>query len=90
MDATATASAPNYKKIWKAWAALLVITVAMVFLPHNLWTIMIGILFKVVIIAGIFMDLKDETLDFVMIVGFNVLFFAILLYALMVPDGLVM
>ena len=36
------------------------------------------------------MHLNDEMLDFVLIIAFNVLFFSVLLYALIAADGMVM
>jgi len=83
-------TAPSYARYWKAWAALLVITLLMVFLPTSGAVILVGIGAKVAIIASVFMHLKDETLDFVVLVAFSIVFFALILYGLMVPDGLVM
>ncbi|MHC4407779.1 MAG: hypothetical protein ACYS0F_02115 [Planctomycetota bacterium] len=89
MSETTTAT-PSYARYWKAWAALLVITLLMVFLPSSLPVILVGIGVKVAIIASVFMHLSDETVDFVIIVGFNILFFSLILYGLIAPDGLAM
>ena len=85
-----TTTAPSYARYWKALAALLVITVLMIVLPHTLPIILVGIGAKVAIIASVFMHLSDETVDFIIIVGFNILFFSLILYGLIVPDGLAM
>jgi hypothetical protein len=74
---TTSATTPvSYARYWKAWAALLVITLLMVVLPTHLPVILVG--------------LADETVDFVIIVGFNILFFALFLFGLIAPDGLAM
>jgi len=88
---TASAAAPRagYAKYMKAWITLLVITVVMVFVS-NPTVILVGICAKVSIIAAVFMHLKDETLDFIFIIAFSIVFFAALLFGLIVPDGRVM
>ena len=83
-------TAPSYARYWKAWGALLILTLLMIVLPSTLPVILVGIGLKVFIIGAIFMHLNDETLDFVLIIAFNVLFFGLFLYALLIPDGLVM
>lgn len=85
-----TATTPSYARYWKMWGALLVITLLMVLLPSTLPVIIVGIGLKVTIIGAVFMHLKDEALDFVLIIVFNIMFFSLLLYGLLVPDGLVM
>jgi hypothetical protein len=88
---TTSATTPvSYARYWKAWAALLVITLLMVVLPTHLPVILVGVAVKVAIIASVFMHLADETVDFVIIVGFNILFFALFLFGLIAPDGLAM
>ena len=87
-DATGAPRA-SYGRYMKAWITLLVITVIMVFV-HSPTIILIGILAKVSIIAAVFMHLKDETLDFVFIIAFSIVFFSALLFGLMVPDALAM
>lgn len=91
---TAAAATPSgeragYAKYMKAWVTLLVITLVMVFVSDPT-IILIGILAKVSIIAAVFMHLKDETLDFVFIIAFSIVFFSALLFGLMVPDALAM
>ena len=93
MSETATTSSttgPSYARYWKMWGALLILTLLMVFLPSSLPVIIVGIGLKVTIIGAVFMHLKDEALDFVLIICFNILFFSLLLYGLLVPDGVVM
>ena len=89
MSETTTAS-PSYARYWKAWGALLVITLLMVFLPTSLPVILVGIGVKVTIIGAVFMHLSDETVDFVILIGFNILFFALLLFSGIAADGMAM
>jgi len=85
-----TTSSPSYARYWKAWAALLVITLLMVFQPTHWPVIVVGIGVKLAIIASVFMHLTDETVDFVILVGFSILFFALILFGLIIPDGVAM
>jgi len=88
---TASVAAPRagYAKYLKAWITLLVITIVMVFVS-NPAVILVGICVKVSIIAAVFMHLKDETLDFVFIIAFSIVFFAALLFGLIARDGMAM
>jgi len=89
IETAAAAPRASYRHYLKAWVTLLVITIVMVFV-HSPVIILIGILAKVGIIAAVFMHLKEETLDFVFIIAFCIVFFSALLFALMVPDALAM
>ncbi|MDH3591630.1 MAG: hypothetical protein OER88_07120 [Planctomycetota bacterium] len=74
---------------WKAWAALLVITLVMAFFTST-GVIVVGIAAKVTIIGAWFMHLKQERLDFVLYVAVSLVFFSLLLFGLIAPDGAAM
>ena len=83
-----------YGALWKTWGLLLALTVVMVFvdvmgLPRVvlLAILLTAMLTKAFFIATQFMDLKHEKLVVGVSVAFSILFFGLILYALMVPDG---
>ena len=89
-ETTATTAVEKpYARYMKAWAALLTLTIIMVFVSSPVIIVM-GILAKVSIIAAVFMHLKDETFDFVLIIAFSIVFFAALLFGLIAVDGMAM
>lgn len=78
--------AVDYSVYWKAWGALLALTLMMAFISSPGF-IVAGIVAKVTIIMAWFMHLKEEKLDFVLYVVVSLFFFAWLLYYLMIPDA---
>ncbi|MHC4954816.1 MAG: hypothetical protein ACYTGZ_13100 [Planctomycetota bacterium] len=86
---TPAAESHSIKRYIKAWGVLLAITILMVVLPTPT-VILLGIAAKIAIIAAVFMHLMDERGDFVIIIGFSIVFFAAILFALIVPDALAM
>lgn len=86
--AAATPS-PNYAVYWKAWGALLVVTLAMVFISGRVLLIA-GMALKASIIAWWFMHLRSERKDFVFYVVFSIVVFSLVLFGLIAPDGMVM
>lgn len=77
---------PSYALYWKAWLALLVITVAMVFVG-SAPVVVAGIAAKAAIIVLVFMHMRYERLDFALYVLVSMFFLSLLLFGLMVPDG---
>lgn len=84
-----------YRSFWKTWGILLVLTMVMVFvdvmaLPRIflLFVLLGAMLTKAFLIGAQFMDLKHEKLVVGFSVAFSLLFVGVVLYALIVPDGL--
>lgn len=82
-------AAPDYGIYFKAWLVLLGITIVMVFLS-NPAILVVGMAAKAAIIALWFMHLRYEKLDFTLLMVVSILFFSLVLYGLLVPDGLAM
>ena len=85
----------TYSSFWKIWGILLVLTVVMVVvdimnLPRMvlLFVLLGAMLVKAFLIATRFMDLQHEKFIVGFAIAFLVLFFGVFLYALIVPDGL--
>lgn len=83
-----------YKRFWKTWAVLLVLTAMMVFvdvmeLPRLLLlaVLLSAMMTKAYLIATEFMDLKHERFIVGFAVAFSVLFFGVFLFAFIAPDG---
>lgn len=87
--AAAPPSAIPYSRYLKAWGALLVLTLIMVKIESPT-IVMMGIFAKISIIMAVFMHLKDETFDFMLVIVFSIVFFAALLFGLIAPDGMAM
>ncbi len=79
-------AASPYLTYWKAWGALLVLTLLMA-LASSPFIIVLGIAAKATIILAWFMHLKEERLDFVLYVVVSLVFFSWLLYYLTIPDA---
>jgi caa(3)-type oxidase subunit IV len=80
----------NYALYWKAWAALLAITLLMVFLHSHVGMIIVGMIAKATIIMAWFMHLKAEKLDFILYVVLSIAILSAFLFGLILPDGSVM
>jgi caa(3)-type oxidase subunit IV len=78
--------APSYALYWKAWLALLAITVTMVFVGSTP-VVVAGIAAKAAIILLWFMHMRYERLDFALFVLVSMFFLALVLFGLIVPDG---
>lgn len=85
----------GYGIYWRTWGFLLALTLvmfvldslAMPRLPFVLIMIT-AMLLKVALIAGIFMHLRQESLDLVISIGLCVLGLGAILYGLIAPDAL--
>ena len=80
---------PPYALYFRAWAALLVITLVMVCTGHPA-ILLIGMAAKASIIAAFFMHLKYESRDFVIMIAGCIVVFSAVLWLLILPDGLAM
>lgn len=78
-----------YRKYWIAWLLLLGITLIMVFISQPA-ILIAGISIKAAIIMLWFMHLKDERWLFTLTILVSIFFCALILYGLIVPDGLAM
>ena len=74
---------------WKAWGALLVITLAMI-LMSNPMLIVVGMTIKAMIIVLWFMHLKQERFDFILYVLLSTFGTALVMFGLIIPDGYAM
>ena len=81
--------AAGYRTYWIAWAILLTVTLVMIAFTKPV-VLILGILVKASIIALWFMHLKYERAGLVLSVVIGILFTGLLLFALIVPDGLAM
>lgn len=81
--------AARYKTYWMAWLALLVVTVLMVFVGHRP-VLVAGMVFKAAVIVMLFMHLKYEKFALIVTVLLGVFATSLLLYGLLIPDGLAM
>jgi hypothetical protein len=79
----------SHSTYWKAWGALLAITLAMVFIGHAPLLIT-GMCLKAFIICWWFMHLRQEKFDFVLYVLGGLFLTAVILYGLVLPDGRMM
>lgn len=79
----------SYKTYWMAWLALLALTIVMVFVKSPTMLI-IGMLIKASVIAFLFMHLMFEKRDFVILVIASGFVLSLILFGLMIPDGMVM
>jgi cytochrome c oxidase subunit IV len=84
----------TYRRLWKTWSVLLVLTSIMVFvdvmqLPRLLLLVVLlaAMLAKAALIAGRFMDLEHERVVVSISIAFSLLFFGAFLYALIAPDS---
>jgi len=78
-----------YGRYFRIWLVLLGITLFMVVFTSRT-VILAGMTAKATIIALWFMHLKEETLDFILYVALSIVFFSLVLFGLIVPDGLAM
>jgi cytochrome c oxidase subunit IV len=83
-----------YRRFWKTWGILLVLTSIMVFvdvmhMPRVLLLLVLlaAMLTKAALIGARFMDLEHEKMVVGISVAFSLLFFGAILYALMAPDS---
>ena len=81
--------AARYKTYWMAWLALLVVTVIMVFVA-NRSVLIAGMIVKATVILLLFMHLKYEKFALIVTVLLGVFATSLLLYGLLIPDGLAM
>ncbi len=77
----------SYKAYWSAWLILLVITLGMIFLGNPVILIG-GIIVKASIIALCFMHLRYENPWFTALILFSIFGFGIIMFGLLVPDGM--
>lgn len=85
----------SYRTYWSIWGILLVLTVAMIFLdnapisrPLLFMVLMVAMLFKAALVAGYFMHLRYERLALGVGVFFGLLVLSVVLFVLLIPDGL--
>jgi caa(3)-type oxidase subunit IV len=95
MSEAKTEKFTGYAVYWRTWGFLLALTVVMfvidsLSMPRLPFVVLMVsvMLLKVVLIASIFMHLRDESRDLALMVGFCGLFFGAILYGLLVPDAL--
>ena len=79
----------DYKTYWQAWGVLLVITLAMVFIGSPV-VLICGMILKATIIALWFMHLRYERIELVLSVLIGIFAFSLILFFLIVPDGMAM
>jgi caa(3)-type oxidase subunit IV len=79
----------DYTTYFKVWGALLVVTLLMVFIQVRGFLVL-GMCLKGWLIAWYFMHLRSERKDFVFYVVGSIAIFALVLFGLIAPDGLVM
>lgn len=79
----------TYRTYWVAWLILLLITVIMLYLSNPV-VLIAGISVKAFIILLWFMHLKYERLAFALTIVASIFFCALVLFGLIVPDGLAM
>lgn len=84
----------GYGVYWRTWTTLLVLTAIMFFvdglqIPRTPFVLIIlsAMMIKVVLITGIFMHLKQESLDLVIAIAICLLGCSLLLYGLIVVDA---
>ncbi len=82
-------NSPSYRAYWIAWAVLLSITVAMVFIGSKP-VLATGMLLKATIISFLYMHLKFERTGLVLTVVLGILATTAMLVVVLVPDGLAM
>ena len=95
MGRATTKATGGYTVYWRTWTFLLVLTAIMLFLdtlpmPRTPFVVLMvaAMLLKVVLISGIFMHLRQESLDLVIAIGVCMLGCVVVLYALIAPDAL--
>ena len=76
----------SYKSYWAAWLILLGITILMVLVTAPA-VLIAGMMVKAAIIALFFMHLRYERLDLTLWIVLLILFLAVLLFGLIVPDA---
>jgi len=86
-DAEAARSTANYGLYLRVWGVLLLITLAMVFIGNPI-VLILGMCLKATLIASFFMHLRDETRDFILMIAVSIVLFSLVLFGLIVPDGL--
>lgn len=79
----------SYRKYWVAWLALLIVTLIMVFVGHRP-LLVAGMIVKASVIALWFMHLKYERLGLVLSVLLGTFVTGLVLYVLIIPDGMAM
>lgn len=94
MSEAKSAEFPGYGIYWRTWGFLLLLTAVMFFLdnlalPRTPFVLLMitAMLVKVTLIAGIFMHLRQESLDLVIAIGVCVLGCGAILYGLTVVDA---
>ncbi len=89
--AAAAAAAPHthYALYWKMWGVLLGLTVGMVLIT-NPALLLVGITVKAGIIMMVFMHLRYEHVRLLLAVMLGIFFTSLVLYGLIVPDGMAM
>ena len=76
-----------YAIYWKAWVALLIVTLGMVFIQTKA-ILIIGMCCKATIISLWFMHLRYEKLDFVLYILLGIFATSLLLFGLIAPDAM--
>ena len=79
----------DYTSYFKVWGVLLVVTLLMVVIQVRAFLVL-GMCLKGWLIAWYFMHLRHERRDFVFYVVGSIAIFALVLFGLIAPDGLVM
>ncbi|MBI3268128.1 MAG: hypothetical protein HYZ53_03835 [Planctomycetes bacterium] len=87
MDAAGT-DVP-YRTYWRAWGCLLALTLGMVLIGHPA-VLLAGMTLKAAIIAFVFMHLKFERAGLVVSVLVGIFATSLVLFLLLIPDGLAM
>ena len=84
-----------YRRYWKVWAVLLFVTLVMIVVDGLSMSssvlvpiLLAAMLFKACLIGWEFMHLREEPRSLGFLVGFSLLFFGAVLFALIAPDGL--
>ena len=78
-----------YRTYWIAWLILLGLTLTMIFISHPA-VLIAGMSIKATIIGLWFMHLKYERPGFTAIIALAIFGTALLLFGLIVPDGMAM
>lgn len=82
-------TSPSYRTYWIAWAALLLITLAMVFIGSKP-VLATGMLLKATIISLLYMHLKFERTGLILTVVLGIFATTAVLVVVLVPDGMAM
>ncbi len=79
----------SYRTYWISWACLLALTIIMIYVP-NFWMVLTGITIKAAVISLVFMHLNHERTDFMLTVLLGIFLTSLVLFGLMIPDGIAM